>query len=210
MKDKVYIRIKENEGLIYKLASKYSTYYNIDDLYQAGCIGIINACKNYDEKSNTKFSTYAYKYILGEMVEFIRKDKNIIVSDDAYSLYKKYLQVKELLNKKYEREVSFQEICSFMNIDECYLLSIIESIYVDKNDEVYNNYYIDSRNSIENEILINSELDNLSEFERNIINYRYYFGYSQSETANLLGVNQVKVSRNEKMILQKIKDNITN
>ena len=62
--------IKENEGIIYKIASRYKDYYSIDDLYQAGCIGIIKASKNYSSDSTCKFSSYAYKYILGEIVDF--------------------------------------------------------------------------------------------------------------------------------------------
>ena len=207
MKDMVYLKIKENERLIYKLASRYSNYYNIDDLYQAGCIGIIKALKNYKD-NNVKFSTYAYKYILGEMIDFIRKDKNIIISDETYNLYRKYLTIKSLLNDKYQREVSFSEICEYMNIDEKYMLSIVESVYVDKSDN-FDNYYIDSRDIIDNELFIESEIDNLSDYEKSLIKCRYYMGYSQNETANLLGTNQVKISRNEKLILKKIKDNIT-
>ena len=209
MSDIVYMKIKENESLIYKLASRYKDYYNIDDLYQAGCVGIIKACKNYNE-SNAKFSTYAYKYILGEIIDFIRKDKNIIISDETYNLYKKYLKIKDLLCEKNQREVSFHEICKYMNIDEQYMLRIIESVYVEKSEEKYDSAYIDIRDNIDTEIMIENELDNLDEYERDLIKYRYYMGYSQDETANILGVNQVKVSRNEKLILKKIKDNITN
>ena len=208
MKDMVYLKIKENENLIYKLASRYSSYYNIDDLYQAGCIGIIKALRNYKE-SNTKFSTYAYKYILGEMIDFIRKDKNIIISDETYDLYRKYLKIKELLCNKYGREVSLSEICNYMNIDENNMIRIVESIYVDKSENVISNVFIDSRDNIDNEILLDSELDNLSDYEKSLIKIRYYMGYSQDETASILGVNQVKVSRNEKLILKKIKENIT-
>lgn len=208
MNTQVYLKIKENENLIYKIASKYSNYYNIDDLYQAGCMGIIKACKNY-KNNNTKFSTYAYKYILGEMIDFIRKDKNIIISDETYDLYKKYIRIKELLCEKYQREVSFSEICKYMNVDEKYMLRIVESIYVDKSESVYENAYIDMRDNIDMEILIENEIENLNEYERALIKSRYFMGYSQDETASLLGVNQVKVSRNEKLILKKIKDNIT-
>ena len=208
MKDIVYSKIKENENLIYKIASKYSNYYNIDDLYQAGCMGIIKACKNYKD-NNTKFSTYAYKYIMGEMIDYIRKDKNIIISDETYDLYRKYLKIKELLCEKYQRDISFSEICNYMNIDENKMIRIVESIYVSKCESNIENSYIDSWENIDNELFIESEIDNLTDYEKSLINYRYYLGYSQDETAKLLGTNQVKVSRNEKLILKKLKENIT-
>ncbi len=198
--------IKENEGLIYKIASKYKDYYNIEDLYQAGCIGIIKASNNYKEGSNSKFSTYAYKYILGEIIDFIRKDKNIILSDDMYNIYKQYLKVKELLNNKYNREVSFSEICLFMNIDERYMLNIIESVSISKDIEEKESYIkSDDELNIDDIITLNSGIELLSEEEKMLINYRYYQGYTQMETADLMGMSQVKVSRCEKLILSKMK-----
>ena len=69
--------INENEKLIYKIASNYSSYYNIEDLYQVGIIGIIKAYKKYDSSYSVKFSSFAYKYIMGEMIDFIRKDRYV-------------------------------------------------------------------------------------------------------------------------------------
>ena len=202
--------IRENEGLIYKIASRYKGFYNLDDLYQAGCIGIIKASKKYNEESNCKFSTYAYKYILGEIIEFIRKDKTIILSDEMYSIYKQYLRIKELLNNKYNREASFSEICGFMNIDERYMLNIIESVSISKDiDEKESYLKSDEDISIDDIIALNCELESLSMEEQSLINYRYYQGYTQMETATLMGLSQVKVSRSEKMILSKIKKSFT-
>ena len=200
--------IHENEGLIFKIASKYKNYYNIEDLYQAGCIGIIKASKKYKENSECKFSTYAYKYILGEIIDFIRNDKNIILSNESYSIYKRYLKVKELLESKYNRDISFGEICSYMNIDERCMLNIIESVSMSKNIEenesiINNNEEI----SIDEIIDLNNYLDMLSIEEKKLIDYRYYQGYTQCETASLMGLSQVKVSRSEKLILSKIKKN---
>lgn len=201
--------IKESEGLIYKIASKYSMYYNIEDLYQVGSIGVIKAYKNYKRDTSVKFSTYAYKYILGEIVEFIRCDRNIKVSDEYMSLYKKYLSIKSILTSKLEREPSFSEICSFMEIDEGVLLNVIETISFTKSTDDSNyDYGNDKREEIDNKILLENELSSMDEFDRNLIEYRYYFGYTQSETADVLGVSQVKVSRQEKLILSRMKSNI--
>ena len=203
-------RILESTNLIYSIASKYKDYYNIEDLYQAGCIVVIKASNSYNDSFNTKFSTYAYKYILGEIIDFIRKDRNIIISDETFEIYKKYLKVKELLTSKYDREVSFKEICDYIGIDERKMLNIIESVSFAKsiNDEISNGYSNDNREEVDNEILLKNELDLLNNFDRTIIDYRYYQGYSQSETAELLGLSQAKVSRCEKLILKRIKDNI--
>ena len=79
--------IKENSWLIYKVARTYSEYYNMDDLFQVGSIGLIKAYKNYKKDSNIKFSTFAYKYVLGEIIRYIKSDRNIVVSDEYMSLY---------------------------------------------------------------------------------------------------------------------------
>ncbi len=201
--------IKESEGLIYKIASKYSIYYSIEDLYQVGSIGVIKAYKNYKKDTSVKFSTYAYKYILGEIIEFIRCDRNIKVSEEYMSLYKKYLSIRSLLTSKLEREPSFSEICSFMEIDEGVLRNVIETISFTKStDESDYDYGNDKREEIDNKILLENELSSMDDFDRNLIEYRYYQGYTQSETADALGVSQVKVSRQEKLILSRMKSNI--
>lgn len=201
--------IKESEGLIYKIASKYSMYYSIEDLYQVGSIGVIKAYKNYKKDTSVKFSTYAYKYILGEIIEFIRCDRNIKVSEEYMSLYKKYLSIRSLLTSKLEREPSFSEICSFMEIDEGVLRNVIETISFTKStDESDYDYGNDKREEIDNKILLDNELSSMDDFDRNLIEYRYYQGYTQSETADALGVSQVKVSRQEKLILSRMKSNI--
>ena len=128
MNDVLNERILSLSGLIYKIASRYKDYYCIEDLYQAGCLGVIKANNCYISNDNTKFSTYAYKFILGEIIDYIRKDKNIIISDEAYDIYKRYLKVKDLLYLKFEREVTFSEVCNYIGIDEDKMLSIIRSV----------------------------------------------------------------------------------
>lgn len=201
--------IKESEGLIYKIASKYSIYYSIEDLYQVGTIGVIKAYKNFKKDTSVKFSTYAYKYILGEIIEFIRCDRNIKVSEEYMSLYKRYLSIKSMLTSKLEREPSFCEISSFMEIDESVLRNVIETIAFTKStDESDYDYGNDKREEIDNKILLDNELSSMDEFDRSLIEFRYYQGYTQSETADALGVSQVKVSRQEKLILSRMKSNI--
>lgn len=205
--------IESNSWLIYKIARSYSEYYNIEDLFQVGSIGLLKAYKNYDKNSNVKFSTFAYKYVFGEIISYIKKDRNIIVGDEYMSIYKKYEKVKSLLISKYNREVSFSEICKFMEMDEQKLISVIESVMFTKSidGDSLINYELayDNREDIFNKVLLESELDALEPFDKSLINYRYYQGFTQSETAQALNTSQVKVSRREKMILQRIKTNIS-
>ena len=202
--------IIENKNLILKLASKYSKYYSIEDLYQVGIIGIIKAYDHYNKESNSKFSTYAYKYILGEMIDYIRKDRNIIVSEEYFKIYKKYLEVRRLLETKLNREVTLKEISDFIGISEEEIVRILEYVSFTKSidKEISYEYYVDERENIDTKIYLEALLDSLDNFDRNLIDYRYYQGYTQLETADMLGVTQVKVSRQEKLILQRIKNSI--
>ncbi len=209
--------IHEHKNLIYKIASKYSNYYSMEDLFQVGVIGIIKAIDNYDRSQSAKFSTYAFKYILGEIIKFISSDRNIKVSTDILKIYKCYEKSKDCLTNKLNRTPSFYEICSFMGMEPYIVKDAIEKAEYDLSldgvigsDEFALEKVIgtDLRESIDQRIDLNRELDKLSEEERKIIELRYYQDYTQSETAEYLGWNQVQVSRYENKILKKIKSNI--
>ena len=72
--------IKENEKLIYSISNYFKNYNSKEDLYQAGCLGLIEAYKRYNPEMNAKFTTYAYPYILGEMRKQVREDKGVKIS----------------------------------------------------------------------------------------------------------------------------------
>ncbi len=200
--------IKECEGIIYSIANKYKNGYNFEDLYQAGCVGVIKAYRNFEGSLNVKFSTYAYNYILGEIIDYIRNDRNIKISSDYYDIYRRYKKTRELLCKSYNREVSFFEIASFMDIDEYKLASIIERTAFTKTLEDDNVSYIEDNNKFFEKILLDSEIDSLEEPMKSIIRYRYYYGMSQQETALSMEMSQATVSREENNALKLMKRNI--
>ena len=209
--------IIENEGLIYKIINKYKNYFELEDLYQVAVIGLIKASKNYNNEYDTKFTSYAYPFILGEVIKYINEYRNIKISKDTAKLYSKILKAMEILSQRLMKIPSTYELSLFLEIDE----TIIENVLIanstvesldkiisqdDKNLEMYNKFgYCDY--SIENYPLI-SELEKLPPLERAIIKSRYYEDLSQSETGEALGMYQVEVSRKEKKILSKLKDNI--
>lgn len=195
-----------NEKLIYKLSSKFPNVPK-EDLYQAGVIGLIKAYNNYDKNSNTKFTTYAYNYIFGEMYELNNSSNTIKLNKDILKIYKKIEQARFLLTQKNSKEPTIKEISSFLNIEE----TIIQDIYnatrtIMSTDE--DNKIIDSisskNNNIDSKIDLNDSINNLSEEERKIIILRYYKDLTQQEIANYLGLSQVKVSRYEQKSLTKM------
>ena len=83
--------IIENEGLIYKIINKYRTYFEIEDLYQVAVMGIIKASKSYNSEYGAKFTSYAYPFILGEVIKYINEYRSIKTSKESRKLYSKIL-----------------------------------------------------------------------------------------------------------------------
>lgn len=106
-----------HEKLIYKIASKFHEVSK-EDLYQAGVIGIIKAYNNYDKQSDTKFTTYAYNYIFGEMYELANNTRSIRLNKNILKIYKKIEQARQALTQKLGYNPSIQELSSFLNIPE--------------------------------------------------------------------------------------------
>ncbi len=202
--------IKDFEPLIKSISSKF---YGIDkeDLMQAGKVGLINAYNHYNNDSNTKFSTYAYTYIYGEMYNLLLNDKAIKTNKDIIKLVKLIDKTKNYLEQKYEREISLDEIAKYLEMDvtllENALLTTNTILSLDKeneeNDNLYNMYKYDDNN--DTLLDIKDSINNLDECEQDIIKCRYFNDLTQSETAKILGLSQVKVSRYEQKSLKKLK-----
>ena len=209
--------IISNEGLIYKIINKYKNYFELDDLYQVAVMGLIKAYKHYHKEYNTKFTSYAYPYILGEVVKYVNDYRNIKVNKNIRRLYTKILRAKETLAQKLMREPTTDDLAAFLEIDAHVIDEVIVSnsmvdsldkvvLEDDMNFELYNKYgYCD--NSVENYPLI-SEIEKLPLIDRQIIIGRYYDDMSQKEVGKELGMYQVEVSRRERKILKKLRDNI--
>ena len=122
--------IEKNKRLICSIISKYANYYEFDDLYQVSVIGIMKAYQNYDTSSMAKFSTYAYKYILSEVINYVNNSKLIKTSREYNRLYKKILEAKNILTQKLMKEPTNYELSLFLEIDE----KIIDDVLILKNN----------------------------------------------------------------------------
>jgi len=204
----------DNERLIYSITNYFKNYSSKEDLYQAGCLGLINAYKKYDPNMNCKFTTYAYPYILGEMRKLVREDKGIKVSREISKLNLKIEKAYVLLSQKLMKEPSIEEIANFLEIPEYYVSEAIMSLNKIKSiDEPVNDSgreftlqdVVGESQNIDDLILLRESLKNLTEEEKSIIDNRYMKDYTQSETSKIVGMSQVQVSRKEQKVLQKLK-----
>jgi len=211
--------IKENKRLICSIINKYTNYYEFDDLYQVSVIGIIKAYQNFDNSYNVKFTTYAYKYILSEVINFINNSKLIKVSRDYQKIYKKILEARTLLTQKLMKEPTTKDLSLFLEIDEHIINDVLQSKDNIKSlDEILESddkkiTLLDTITSSNNNIDLNylqlqESLNTLTKEELELINYRYFQDKTQSEIAHIFGTNQVKISRNEQKILKKLKNNL--
>lgn len=212
--DEITNLILDNEKLIYSISNYFKNYNSKEDLYQAGCLGLISAYKRYNPNMNCKFTTYAYPYILGEMRKLVREDKGMKISREITKLNLKIEKAYILLTQKLMKEPSIEEIANFLEIPEYYISEAILSLNKIKSiDEPVNSdgkeftlqEIIGKSNNIDDLILLRDSLNNLTEEEKELINNRYANDYTQSETSKKLGMSQVQVSRKEHKVLEKLK-----
>lgn len=210
--------IKEYEKLVYSIIKKYSNESNREDLFQEGMMGLLDASKNYDVNSNTKFSTYAYMHILGRVLKTVREDRNIKIGRDLIKDYKNILLVKDRYYKSKGRMPSNNEISLILKISinrindvinynegELSLYKPISSdIELTLEDTLYNKEEIDK----DDRISLNDALNSLDIDERRLIYKRYYENKTQTEIANENNISQVKVYRLERKTLDKLKEMI--
>lgn len=193
------------EGLIYSIISKYPRRFDRDDLYQVGMLGLIDAYKHFDKSHETKFSTFAYYYIVGEVNKYIRESSSLKVSKSLVQLNKKIINTKDLMLQKLGREPTNLELSLYLEVDESMIdAALIATSEVESIDNIYDSCktYDDTSAEV---LDLRSEVMNLPVDERNLILARYYDELTQSEISKKTGMSQVQVSRNEAKILQKLR-----
>ena len=202
--------IIENSNLIYSIANKFGTR-DIDDLFQAGCIGMMEAYEKFDISRGVKFTSFAYPYIVGRISEFVRENHTIKLSRDMMRAKRKVDKAKIYLTQELMREPTDDEISNYLNIPLENLIMLmnyngdgysLDEPYLDD----LSLYNVISNGEINDELLfLKEEIDSLDEPERTIIYERYFADMTQNEVANNLGLSKVNVSRKEKKVLSKLR-----
>ena len=207
--------VLEYEKLIYKMISKYKNF-DQEDLYQVAMLGLMNAKRNYKPDENTKFSTYAYYYILGEINTYIKASNPVKISQDLLRLKGSLTHAKEVMTQRLRREPTIEELSVFLEvpmdkIEEAMIAtSAVESLdytYDDEND-LYNSFGQQETQMTEDFLDLKNAVQNLPKEEQALIVARYYEGLTQQKTSETLGMSQVQVSRKESKILQKLKTSL--
>ncbi len=205
--------IVDNLGLVHSIAHRFlGRGIEYEDLYQAGCIGLIKAVDHFDKERGFSFSTYAVPVIRGEIKRLFRDGGAIKVSR-ALKEKSIYVQgVREKFKSKEQREPTISELSDLTNIsieelsEVLNVLTPVMSLSVDYDDGGNElDIPVDESDRMFDRLSVRQALSTLSKEELLLIKYRFYEGKTQVEVSKLLGISQVQVSRREKSLLQKLK-----
>lgn len=213
--------ILEYEKLVYAVVSKFRQAGEEEDLKQVGMMGLAKALKNYKADQGTKFSTYAYTYILGEVLSYVRNNKALKVNRETRTLYKKIIEAKEIMVQKLMREPTTFEIACFLEVDESLVTdALIANQFVksldyalneeddNKNIELYDIVSYEESGYNESILDLKMELEKLSSEEKELIIDRYFNDLTQSEVSKKQNTSQAQISRNEAKILKKLNERL--
>ncbi len=209
--------VEQNLGLVHMCVKKFQGRgIDYEDLYSAGCVGLVKAVDSFDESRGFKLSTYAVPVILGEIKRMFRDGGAIKVSRSLKELSLKVVKLNNDILKETGQtpsinflaeklEVSPEQVVEALNVSAN---PISLTLTEDESDSKTHQIDIksdDSEEELVDKIALKSALTNLESNDRALIILRYFKGKTQTQTAQILGMTQVQVSRKEKKILQKMK-----
>lgn len=206
--------IKDNLRLVNHLAKRFvGRGVEYEDIYQAGCVGLVKAADAFNEALGFQFSTYAVPVILGEMRRLFRDGGSIKVSRSVKELALKIAKEKSDLQYKLSREPKISEIAAALGMSpedvaqaqNAALPPVSLTRLSEEGERQTDIPVVFETDKSDNRVLIDSAVAKLDARERLIIKLRYFDSLTQSETAVRLSMTQVGVSRAEKRILLKLR-----
>lgn len=207
--------IQNNLGLVHLCANKFRNKgIEYEEMFSAGCIGLVKAMKAFDPSRNVRFSTYAVPVILGEIKCLFRDGGSIKVSRKIKSLSIHISRERDRFSKNYGREPTISELSEILNVSESEIAEAVSAglptvSLTCEDDEGCSQLDIPVESpdiKITDRVSLHQIISTLEPDDRQLIFLRYYRNLTQIQTAKLLGITQVKVSRREKKILSVIRE----
>lgn len=204
------ITVEANLGLVRLCAGRFKGKgIEYDELYSAGCMGLVKAVKAFDRERGARFSTYAVPVILGEIKRLFRDGGAVKVSRSVKERSLAVSRAAERFEHSYGHEPTIDELVNATGLEKC---DVIEALSVSQ-PTVSLTYSSDDNDSqadlpveapdikITDSIALNQALSLLDEKDRRLIYLRFFMNLTQQATAQRLGITQVQVSRKEKKLL---------
>lgn len=208
--------IESNIGLVHACAHKFKGRgMEYDDLFQAGCVGLIKASDAFDVNRGVRFSTYAVPVILGEMRRLFRDGGTVKVSRTIKELSLKTVREKERFSIKHGREPTVSELAEILQVEENDVVQAIGaatpplSLTYDDDSGQIDIPVSSPEEQISDALSLQQVIGQLPENDQQLITLRYFQGKTQTQTAEVLGMTQVQVSRREKKILLQLRAQLT-
>ena len=208
--------LTENVGLIWSIVKRYSGCgVDTDDLYQLGCIGFIKAVKGFDLTYGTQFSTYAVPKISGEIRRFLRDDGSVKGGRSLREKGQTLFYTRERLRHTLGREPQLSELAqeTGMTVEEVAAVELANGPLESLQQETIDGLTLEStlgtdspEEGMVEKIALREAIDSLPERERITILLRFFRGMTQEQTARILKVSQVQVSRLERKGLAKLRE----
>lgn len=206
--------ISENIGLVHACANKFrgkGTEY--DDLFQAGCVGLIKAADGFKPELGYAFSTYAVPVILGEIKRIFRDSGSVKIGRALKERARNAMIVREKLTTELDREPTISELANKLDLDIAetaeLMIAAMPTVSLTQQDDESEKQIEIPTLSVEDEIseklALSQVIEELPEIEQQIIKMRYFEGLTQTVTAQKLDMSQVQVSRKERSILKELR-----
>lgn len=210
--------INNNLGLVHSCCKKFKGRgIEYDDLYSAGCVGLIKAVDNFDESLGFKLSTYAVPVILGEIKRLFRDGGMIKVSRSLKELSQKAQKLVDEYKKEHSDDIPLSLLAQMLEVDvykASEALNICNPVmslttHTEDGDKELDIPSVSLEDGLIEKMALNEVLNTLNENDKKLIILRYFRYKTQVETAQALNMTQVQVSRREKKILEQLREKMT-
>ncbi len=210
--------ICDNIGLVHACVRRFlGRGMEYDDLFQAGCVGLVKAADGFDAERGLRFSTYAVPVILGEMRRLFRDGGSVKVSRSLKELSMRAVRERERFAAREGREPTVGELAALLGVEAEQAaealgaalppLSLTRAGEEDEGDQM--DLPVEPpEESITDRLALRQVLDELAPRDRQLIELRYLRRHTQQATAEQLGMTQVQVSRRERVILAQMREKL--
>ncbi|MGI6203111.1 MAG: sigma-70 family RNA polymerase sigma factor [Eubacteriales bacterium] len=216
--------VRLNLGLVKSLALRFrdrslcgGRAVEYEDLVQIGTIGMIKAARSYDPSYGTAFSTYAVPLIIGEIRRFLRDDGLLKVGRMTKKIGADIARRREEFIAEHGREPHVSELAELCGLPEAEIVYAMEAVGTvrslsevtgDDDSLTLESTLAEESGEIEfatDKIALHQAIEELPELWQKIIHLRFERELSQQQTGRILGLSQVKISREEKKILNRLR-----
>ncbi len=215
-KDKI---AESNMGLVHACCKRFSGKgIEYEELFAAGCLGLAKAINNFDESRNFQFSTYAFPVIMGEIKRLFRDGGSVKVSRTLKELAMSISKLNNENKLKEGTELTVSSLAKKLDVSEEKIIDALNSMrsplsltaeYDEDGNPQLDVPVDDIQYEISERLSLEQTLNLLGEKDRQIIRLRYYCNKTQTQTAQILNMTQVQVSRRERKILTIIREKMS-